>query len=101
MPSKEDNKIQVSAKSYKEENKVQMSTKKVTANGALDDQKKSDKKRTSVGKRPSGDLTNNGIPGNLVKVPVNGRKLTEGSVLWASLPASLSKLGKVIYSTIH
>ena len=54
-----------------------MSTKKVTANGTLDDQNKSDKQRTFVGKRPSGDLTNNGIPRNFVKVPVNSRNLTE------------------------
>ncbi|POO03589.1 hypothetical protein TorRG33x02_007940 [Trema orientale] len=96
LPSKEDNKIQMSAKSSKEDNRVQMSTKKVTANGALDEQNRFDKQRTSVGKRSSGDLANNGIPGNLVKVPVNNKKLTEGSVSWASLPSSLAKLGKEV-----
>ncbi|KAM6545920.1 hypothetical protein CsatB_026656 [Cannabis sativa] len=94
--SKEDNKTHTSVKSSKEENKVQMPTKKVTANGALDDQNRSDKQRISAGRKSTGDLPNNGIPGNLVKVPVNNRKLTEGSVSWASLPSSLAKLGKEV-----
>ena len=92
FPSKEDNKIQVSAKSSKEENKVQMSTKKVTTNGTLDDQNKFDTQRTSVGKRPSRDLTNNGIPGNLVKVLVNSRKLTEPETQLCSFPHKLSPI---------
>ncbi|XP_062107869.1 uncharacterized protein LOC133818817 [Humulus lupulus] len=96
LPSKEDNKIHISVKSSKEENKVQMPTKKVTANGTLDDYNRSDKHRISVGRKSTGDIANYGIPGNLVKVPVNNRKLTEGSVSWASLPSSLAKLGKEV-----
>ncbi|KAH7524741.1 hypothetical protein FEM48_Zijuj06G0151600 [Ziziphus jujuba var. spinosa] len=100
LPSKEENKIQISAKPSKEENKVQISWKKVTANGSMDDQDRSNKQRISVGKKSSGDLVNSGIPGNLVKVPLNNKKLTEGSVSWASLPSSLAKLGKLAMQVI-
>lgn len=93
LASKEDNKIQLSAKYSKEENRNPISTKKVTVNGNLDDQEKSNKLRASIGKKPSGD--NNGFPGNLVKVSINSRKLTDGSVSWSSLPSSVAKLGKV------
>ena len=64
------------------------------ANGMLDDQEKPNKPRTYVGKK-SGELTNNGALGNLVKVPINSKRLTDGSVSWGSLPSSLSRLGKV------
>lgn len=94
MSSKEEHKIQISAKSLKEENKVKLSTQKVTANGNLGDQDRSNKQRISVGKKSS-DIANNGFPGNLVKVPLNNRKLTDGAFPWASLPSSLAKLGKV------
>ncbi|XP_048323649.1 uncharacterized protein LOC112492602 [Ziziphus jujuba] len=95
LPSKEENKIQTSSKSSKEENKVQISSKKVTVDGTMDDQDRSNEQRISVGKKSSGDLVNSGNPRNLVKVPLNNKKLTEGSVSWASLPSSLAKLGKV------
>ncbi|PQQ17008.1 uncharacterized protein Pyn_31104 [Prunus yedoensis var. nudiflora] len=91
--SKEENKIQMSAKSLKEESKVQMSTKKVTANGTLGDQDRSNKQRV-VGKKSTD--ANNGFPGNLVKVSLNNRKLTDGSFPWASLPSSVAKLGKEV-----
>ncbi|XP_011037137.1 PREDICTED: uncharacterized protein LOC105134426 isoform X2 [Populus euphratica] len=93
LPSKEDYRPQVSAKSSKEENKIQISTKKNVANGRLDEQDKSNKLRTSVEKKSS-EHANNGLPGNLVKVSINSRRLTEGSVSWSSLPSSLAKLGK-------
>ncbi|KAF2300294.1 hypothetical protein GH714_011463 [Hevea brasiliensis] len=94
LASKEDNKTQLSAKSSKEENRNPKSTKKVTANGNLDDQEKSNKLRASIGKKSSGN--NNGLPGNLVKVSINSRKLTEGSFSWSSLPSSVAKLGKEV-----
>ncbi|KAG5226393.1 CTP synthase [Salix suchowensis] len=95
LPSKEDYRDQVSAKSSKEENKFQISTKKNVANGSLDEQDKSNKLRTSVVKKSS-EHANNGLPGNLVKVSINSRRLTEGSVSWSSLPSSLAKLGKEV-----
>ncbi|XP_024025622.1 uncharacterized protein LOC21399217 [Morus notabilis] len=96
LPSKDENKNQISAKSSKEENRGQMSTKKVTGNGNSNDQNRTDKQRTSLGKKSSGELASNGIPGNMVRVPINSRKLTEASVSWASLPTSLAKLGKEV-----
>lgn len=96
LPSKEENKLhKMSSKSPKEENKVQMSTKKVAVNGDLADCNKSSKPRTSVGKKLSGEATNNGLPGNMVKVSLSNRRLTDGNASWTALPSSLIKLGKV------
>lgn len=96
LPSKEENMVQSYAKSSKGENKVQMSTKKVSANGTLDDQEKPSKQRTSVVKKSSSEVSSNGLPGNLAKVSINSRRLTDGSVSWASLPSSIAKLGKEV-----
>ena len=95
LPNKEDTKVQISAKSSKEDTKIQISAKKGSANGNLDDEGKLSKPRLSVGKKSSGELASNGLPANLVKVSVNSRRPTEGSVSWSSLPSSLAKLGKV------
>ncbi|OVA08771.1 Protein of unknown function DUF936 [Macleaya cordata] len=82
--------------SPKEENKVQTPAKKVITNGAVDDSDKTKKHRASVGKKTS-EVASNGLPGNLVKVvPSSNRKLTDGTVSWASLPSSLAKLGKEV-----
>ncbi|XVF65635.1 hypothetical protein PTKIN_Ptkin09bG0264900 [Pterospermum kingtungense] len=89
--SKEENKLQTSTRSLKEESKSLVPTKKVLSNGTLDDQDKPSKPRTNVGKK-SGD----GALGSLVKVPINSKRLTDGSVSWGSLPSSLSKLGKEV-----
>ncbi|KAH1047186.1 hypothetical protein J1N35_037970 [Gossypium stocksii] len=92
---KEENKLQTSTRSIKEESKSPVSTKKVMPNGMLDEQEKPNKPRTCIGKK-SGDLSCNGGLGNLVKVPINSKRLTDGSVSWGSLPSSLSKLGKEV-----
>ncbi|XP_057958053.1 uncharacterized protein LOC131150959 [Malania oleifera] len=96
LPPKEENKVQLPAKSSKEEIKVQMSSKKVTANGTLDDLRKSNKQRTSAGNKLSGEVANSGFPGDLVKIFPTNRRITDGSVSWASLPSSLAKLGKEV-----
>ncbi|KAK9288471.1 hypothetical protein L1049_016928 [Liquidambar formosana] len=96
LPSKEENKVHIAAKFSKEENKFQMSTRKVTTNGALGDLEKSNKQKIPAGKKSSGEVVNHGLPGNFVKVFPNNKKLTDGSVSWASLPSSLGKLGKEI-----
>ncbi|GLT58234.1 hypothetical protein SLA2020_311450 [Shorea laevis] len=96
LPSKEENKFQISSKSSKEDSKVQAAVKKVIANGGPDDQEKPSKPRISIGKKSSGEAANNGALGNLVKVSVNSKRLTEGSVSWGSLPSSLAKLGKEV-----
>ena len=95
LPSKEENKVQISLKPSKEENKFQVPIKKVTANGDVDDVDKANKQRTSVGKKLSGEVSNHGLPGNFVKVSLSSRRLTDGGASWASLPPSLAKLGKV------
>ncbi|XVE81019.1 hypothetical protein DITRI_Ditri15bG0029100 [Diplodiscus trichospermus] len=95
LPSKEENKLQTSTRSLKEESKSLVSTKKVVSNGILDDQEKPNKPRTYAGKK-SAELANNGAFGNLVKVPINSKRLTDGSFSWGSLPSSLSKLGKEV-----
>ncbi|KAM7461166.1 hypothetical protein LguiA_029287 [Lonicera macranthoides] len=96
LPPKEENRVQISAaKSSKEENKVQMSSKKVNANGDLLDPDKSSVKKTSVGKKLVGEVSNYGLPGNFVKVSVN-KRLTDASVSWSLLPSSLTKLGKEV-----
>ncbi|GFY92772.1 GPI-anchored adhesin-like protein, putative [Actinidia rufa] len=79
----------------KRKNKFQVPMKKVTSNGDLDDVDKSNKQRTSVGKKLSGEVSNHGLPGNLVKVSLSSRRLTDGAS-WASLPPSLAKLGKEV-----
>ncbi|KAF6152441.1 hypothetical protein GIB67_035509, partial [Kingdonia uniflora] len=78
--------------SSKEDNKLQMPAKKINANGAQDDTDKSNKQRSSIGKRTQ-EIASNGGPGNLVKVPTN-KRLTDGTISWGSLPSSLAKLGK-------
>ncbi|KAB2009027.1 hypothetical protein ES319_D10G139700v1 [Gossypium barbadense] len=92
---KEENKLQTSTRSLKEESKSPVSTKKVMPNGMLDEQEIPNKPRTYIGKK-SGDLSSNGGLGNLVKVPINSKRLTDGSVSWGTLPSSLSKLGKEV-----
>ncbi|GLU04908.1 hypothetical protein SLE2022_220360 [Rubroshorea leprosula] len=97
-PSKGENKFQISSKSSKEDNKVKASTKTktVVANGTPADQEKPTVPRSSIGKKLSTEATNNGALGNLVKVSIKSKRLTEGSVSWGSLPSSLAKLGKQV-----
>ncbi|KAK8619469.1 hypothetical protein V6N13_133427 [Hibiscus sabdariffa] len=87
---KEEAELQTSTRSLKEESKSLVSTKKM-----LVEQEKPNKPRTYIGKK-SGDHTNNGGLGNLVKVPINIKRLTDASVSWGSLPTSLSELGREV-----
>ncbi|KAL5703304.1 hypothetical protein ACHQM5_028409 [Ranunculus cassubicifolius] len=77
----------------KEENKGQISAKKTTANGNQNIPDKPIMQRTSIGKKAP---EVNGLPGNLVKVVLSDRQMTDTSVSWASLPSSLAKLGKEV-----
>ncbi|XP_057777060.1 uncharacterized protein LOC130995680 isoform X2 [Salvia miltiorrhiza] len=94
LPSKEDSKP---SKSTRDESKVNASVKKASGsiNGDAADIVKASA-RTSVGKKLSGEVASNGLPGNLVKVTVSNRRLTDANVSWASLPSSLAKLGKEV-----
>ncbi|XP_047175983.1 uncharacterized protein LOC124843310 isoform X1 [Vigna umbellata] len=91
-PSKEEEKIQAPTKPSKEQLKTQTSAKKANANGTTAEPEKSSKQRTSTGKKA--EVSN--LPGNLVKVSLSNRKVTDATVQWASLPSSISKLGKEV-----
>lgn len=93
--TKADSKVQKPTKLSKEETKGQISATNAAANGTLDGLDKSSKPRISVG-RKSVDNSNNGLPGNLVKVPATSRRLIDTSVLWTSLPSSITMLGKEV-----
>ena len=92
--SKEESRIQAPTKPSKEQHKIQTPTKKANANGTVEEPEKSSKLRTSIGKK-STEVSNSGLPGNLVKVTLSNTKLTDASVQWASLPSSISKIGRV------
>ncbi|XP_052208003.1 uncharacterized protein LOC127811853 isoform X2 [Diospyros lotus] len=99
FPTKEENKVQPLAKVTKparEGNNVQAPRKMDSPNGRSDDVDKSIKQRTSLGKKLSGEVSAHALPGNLVKVSISNRRVADGSVLWASLPPSLAKLGKEV-----
>lgn len=92
LPSKEENRV-ISSKSTREDTK-NASANKASANGDPVDVLKPSA-RTSMGKKSSGEAANNGLPASFVKVALTKQRLTDASVSWASLPSSLSKLGKV------
>ncbi|KAF8116165.1 hypothetical protein N665_0020s0026 [Sinapis alba] len=93
LPSKQE-RVNVFAKSSKEQSKAQP-TKKVETAGIVDtkDKTTSKPKSTSLGKKSTAE---NGLPGNLVKVPVNSKRLASATVQWCSLPSSLSRLGQEV-----
>ncbi|KAG4972450.1 hypothetical protein AAZX31_13G326800 [Glycine max] len=93
--SKEESRIQAPTKPSKEQHKIQTPTKKANANGIVEEPEKSSKLRTSIGKK-SAEVSNSGLPGNLVKVSLSNRKVTDASVQWASLPSSISKIGREV-----
>lgn len=93
--TKVESKVQKPSKLSKEETKGQISARNTVANGTLDDVDRSSKPRISVG-RKSVDNASNGFPSNLVKVPASSRRLIDASVLWTSLPSSVTKLGKEV-----
>nr|VDC65236.1 unnamed protein product [Brassica rapa] len=93
LPSKQE-RANVFAKSSKEQSSKTQSTKKVETAGVVDTKEKTSKpKSTSVGKKSTSE---NGLPGNLVKVPVNSKRLASASVQWGALPSSLSRLGQEV-----
>ncbi|KAG6422869.1 hypothetical protein SASPL_113251 [Salvia splendens] len=93
LPSKEEDRKP--SKSTRDESKVNASVKKAPTNGDAPDIVKAST-RTSVGKKLSGEVSSNGFPGNLVKVSVSNRRLTDTNVSLASLPSSLANLGKEV-----
>lgn len=56
----------------------------------------SNKQKPTLGRKSTAEASTNSLPGNLVKVSLSNRRLTDASAAsWSSLPSSLSKLGKV------
>ncbi|GER42410.1 hypothetical protein STAS_19197 [Striga asiatica] len=91
--SKEDNKV-ASLKLTREVSNVHAPVKKASTNGDMPEVNKPASR--IIGNKSSGENANNGIPGNLVKVSLSNRRLTDASASWASLPSSLAKLGKEV-----
>ncbi|KAH9623293.1 hypothetical protein KSS87_006096 [Heliosperma pusillum] len=92
---KGENKVHKSSKLSKEDVKDPIPARHSNANGTLDDLDRSSKPRNSISRR-SVDTPNNGLPGNLVKVSAGNRRLIDASVLWTSLPSSVTRLGKEV-----
>lgn len=92
----EDNKSQSFTKSSKEESKVKTPVKRSMAFGDLVDNDHSNKPKPSSGRKSTAESSTNGLPGNLVKVSLSNRRLTDAGGSWSSLPSSLSKLGKEV-----
>ncbi|KAH9606114.1 hypothetical protein KSS87_007256 [Heliosperma pusillum] len=92
--TKGENKVQTSSRLSKD---VKDSTpaKYSTPTGTLDDLDRTGKPKNSAGRR-STDTPSNGLPEILVKVPASSRRLIDASVLWTSLPSSVTKLGKEV-----
>lgn len=78
----------------KEDIKIQFPTKRSTTNTRADDSDKSSKKNPSNTKKPS-ETANSINLSNFVKVVPASKRWSDGTVSWASLPSSLSELGKV------
>ena len=93
--AKAENKVQKSSKLSKVEAKDQTSVRTLVSNGAIEDLDRSSKPRNSIGRKSVDNNASNGFPNNLVKVSAGSRKLIDASVLWSSLPSSVTKLGKV------
>ncbi|KAL7601433.1 uncharacterized protein LOC111897179 [Lactuca sativa] len=101
IPYKEEdnnNKSQSLTKSLnKEENKIQTPVKRSMAYGDSLDHDHSNKQKPTLGRKSTAEASTNGLPGNLVKVSLSNRRLTDASAAsWSSLPSSLSKLGKEV-----
>ena len=86
-------------KSSKVESKVQ--TPAPAKRAEVVDHDSSSKQKPSSGRKSSAEASANGLPGNLVKVSLSNRRLTEGGASWSSLPSSLAKLGKVLILTCY
>ncbi|XP_073150570.1 uncharacterized protein [Henckelia pumila] len=92
--SKDENKL--FSKSSKDDSTINTSVKKGSKNGDPVEVNKSAARASSAGKKSSGEVSKDGLPGNLVKVSFGNRKLTHASVSWAALPSFLAKLGKEV-----
>ncbi|GJU63292.1 TonB like protein [Tanacetum coccineum] len=90
----EHKKVATSVKSSKEENKVQTSTKRVAKIGDVINRDLSSKQNSTSGRKASSEVFKNGLPGNMMKVSISNKRLTDANSSWSSLPSTISKLGK-------
>ncbi|KAL4590391.1 hypothetical protein LXL04_003320 [Taraxacum kok-saghyz] len=98
MPYKEeDNKSQLLTKSSKEDiTKIRTPVKRSMAFGDSLDLDLSNKQKPTPARKSTSEASSNGLQGNLVKVSLSSRRLTDGGASWSSLPSSLTKLGKEV-----
>ncbi|EPS71203.1 hypothetical protein M569_03555, partial [Genlisea aurea] len=100
LPSKGgDNKLVLLTKSTIAEGSKSNSSgiKASTTNRDPSDSVKPFTRTSSFGKRASGEVANQGFPGNMTKVSLSSKRLTEAKVSWSSLPPTLAKLGKEVF----
>nr|GEZ20648.1 hypothetical protein [Tanacetum cinerariifolium] len=83
-------------KSSNVESKVQTPSKRAE----VVDHDRSSKKKPSFGRKSSAEASANGLPGNLVKVLLSNRRLTERGASWSSLPSFRAKLEKMRFSVL-
>ncbi|KAD6453394.1 hypothetical protein E3N88_08099 [Mikania micrantha] len=76
----------------KEEPRAQTPVNKVMKTGDSVDNSQSSKHRSSSERKSSSEVSNNGLPRNMVKVSLSNKNLTD----WSSLPSPIAKLGKEI-----
>ncbi|XP_076884336.1 uncharacterized protein LOC143533427 [Bidens hawaiensis] len=81
---------------YKEETKVETPVKRVAKIGdSLDNCQLSNKHKSSSSERkPSSEVSNNGLPRNMVKVSLSNKRLALTD--WSSLPSPIANLGNEV-----
>ncbi|KAL4567748.1 hypothetical protein LXL04_023341 [Taraxacum kok-saghyz] len=79
VSKEEDNKVKLFVK----ETKSETSVKKFTT-------------KSSNGRKSLAKVSCNGLPGNMIKVPISNKRLTNESDSWSSLPSAISNLGKEV-----
>lgn len=74
-------------KSSKEESKNEKQVKKIATI----------KEKSSNGRKSLAKVSCKGLSGNMMKVSLSNKRLTNESDSWSSLPLDISKLGKVYF----
>ncbi|XP_023735330.1 uncharacterized protein LOC111883220 [Lactuca sativa] len=82
----EDNKVKLFEKSSKEESKNEKQVKKIATI----------KEKSSNGRKSLAKASCKGLSGNMMKVSLSNKRLTNESDSWSSLPLDISKLGKEV-----
>nr|XP_043627339.1 uncharacterized protein LOC122598934 isoform X2 [Erigeron canadensis] len=97
MPSKEgNNKVTSFVKSSKEENMVRTPAKGVTKVEDIVNHDHSSKQKLSSERKLSSEVSFKGLPGNMMKVSLSNKRLTDVNGSLSSLPFPISKIGKEV-----